>query len=50
MMSPSTTLHCKLIVLDLFMSEAAVLDILKSIVHIKLTVSYAVVHYYLFFF
>ena len=39
MMSPSTTLPCKLFALDALMSEVTVLSVLQSIVHIKLTVS-----------
>jgi len=42
-MSPMTTLHYKFIVLDLLLSEVAVLDVLQNIVHVKLTVSYALV-------
>lgn len=44
MMSPWTSIHCKLFVLDLLVSEAAVLDVLQSIVHIKLAVSYVASH------
>ena len=39
MMSPSTGLQCKLFVLDLFMSQLAVVDVLQSVVHIQFTVS-----------
>jgi len=40
MISPVTRLHCKLFVLDILMSEATVVDVLESIVHVKLTVSH----------
>ena len=41
LMSPLSRLHYKFFVLNLFMSEVAVLDVLQNIVHVKLTVSFA---------
>jgi len=44
MMSPLTQFHYKLFVLDLLTSEATALDVLQSIAHVKLTVSYETFH------